>query len=97
MGQKSEEDEQTNDDLENQTSDWHRTLRLQPAEDLKQDGWSHLCFDADKLSPMIAPTGELKENEFICRPEPWIRANVLIKYLEGESISNSDENGKANF
>jgi CRISPR-associated protein Cmr3 len=100
VGIKPEEEEKTEDNLDDRTSDWHRALRLQPAEDLKQDGWKHLCFDADKadkLSPMVAPTGDLNENEFICRPEAWIRADVLIKYLKRESISNSDENGTANF
>jgi CRISPR-associated protein Cmr3 len=97
VGKKPEGEEETEDDLDNQTSDWHRTLRLQPAEYLQQDGWSHLCFDSDKLSPMVAPTGELKANEFICRPEAWIRLDILIKYLEGESISNSNNEGKANF
>jgi CRISPR-associated protein Cmr3 len=97
VGQKPEGEEEIEDDLDNQTSDWHRTLRLTPAECLQQDGWKHLCFDADKLSPMVAPTGELEENEFICRPEAWIRLDILIKYLEGESISNSDNEGKANF
>jgi CRISPR-associated protein Cmr3 len=96
VGQKPEGEEEIEDDLESEISDWHRTLRLQPAAALEQDGWSHLCFDS-QLSPMVAPTGELQANEFICRPEAWIRADVLIKYLEGESISNSDNEGKANF
>ena len=99
VGQKPEDDEETEDDLDSEISDWHRTLRLQPAN-LEQDSWKHFCFKKlGKLSPMVAPTGELNENEFICRPEPWIRANVLIKYLKGgsESISSADENGVANF
>jgi len=96
VGQKPEGEEEIEDDLESEISDWHRTLRLQPAAELEQDGWSHLCFDSDKLSPMVAPTGELAANEFICRPEAWIRADVLIKYLQGEEISNSQVDSKGN-
>ncbi len=89
---------ETVDDLDNKANDWHRSLRLKPADDPEQSGWNHLCFaNKDGLSPMVAPTEELQENEFICRPEAWIRANALNKYLRDEPISYLDERGQANF
>lgn len=91
------QDLEAEDDLDSQATDWHRSLRLQPAEDLQQSGWEHLCFAKDKLSPMVAPTEGLKDNEFICRPEAWIRADALIQYLQGNSVSNLDEQDRANF
>ena len=94
VGKKTEEDEETEDDFDNETANWHRALRLQPAKHLQQDGWQHLCFDTDKLTPMVAPTQELGKNEYICRPEAWMRLDILIKYLQGEEISSSYLNSK---
>lgn len=92
VGIKAEGDEEIEDDLDNQTSDWHHTLRLRPAKSLKNDDeenkWKHLCFDAEKLPPMVTP--KLESNQYICRPEPWIRLDILIKYLQGKEVINSE-------
>lgn len=38
---------------------------------------------------MVAP--ELKEGEFICRPQPWIQWSALKTYLEGNKLNNPDD------
>ena len=73
------------DNLDNQTSDWHRTLRLKPV-DLKHKVFKHFCFNSETLPPMVTPTEDLKDNEFISRPKSWIRLELLTKYLKGEII-----------
>lgn len=92
VGIKAEGDEEIEDDLDNQTSDWHHTLRLRPVKSLKNDDeenkWKHLCFDTEKLPPMVTP--KLESNQYICRPEPWIRLDILIKYLQGKEVINSE-------
>lgn len=72
------------DNLDEYTDDWHKTLRLEPAPE-SEDIWQHLCFDGESLSPMIAPFDKLSNNEIIFRPHPWIKANALCQYLRGEN------------
>jgi len=72
------------DDLDDSTDDWHKTLRLQPAP-VSADIWQHLCFDSHSLPPMIAPFDELSNDEIIFRPYPWINANALCQYLGGKN------------
>jgi CRISPR-associated protein Cmr3 len=77
------------DDLEDEASDWHRTLRLQPV-DSADPAWKHLVFDRQGLAPMVAPFSELQEEgvrrEFFCRPYPWITAQALGEYLQGKEL-----------
>ncbi|WP_224410512.1 type III-B CRISPR module-associated Cmr3 family protein [Oscillatoria salina] len=84
---KSASDDNAQDDLNETTSEWERTLRLQPANP-QQEEWRHLCFDSEELPPMVAPIEQLKENEFIYRPFSWITACALRKYLQGKNPNN---------
>ncbi len=83
------------DDLEDNNDDWHRTLRLTPAYD-KNDRdsaslWQHLCFEEDKLPPMVTPNHEIESDEFVCRPQTWIKFSALEQYLQGENPSNPED------
>jgi CRISPR-associated protein Cmr3 len=73
------------DDLDEKTNDWHRIERLQPIEEKVR---KYIPFDSDELKPMVTPS--IKPDEFICgRPQPWIKADALIQYLQGETLTNS--------
>ncbi|HBB34730.1 MAG TPA: CRISPR-associated protein [Cyanobacteria bacterium UBA8803] len=71
------------DKVDEHTHNWQATLRFQPAEG-EDDLWKHLCFDPDRLPPMVTP--KLDKNQFICRPLPWITAQGLGQYLKGEQL-----------
>lgn len=75
------------DDLDEKTNDWHRIERLQPIEEKVRE---YISFDSDELKPMVTPP--MKTDEFICgRPQPWIKADALIQYLQGETLTNSKD------
>jgi CRISPR-associated protein Cmr3 len=84
---------------------WQRLVCLQPL-DRSNEIWSSLGFDSehfreDGLTPMIPPavtqenTDSLNQrgaNEYISgRPEPWMKASALIKYLQGESLTDTSD------
>lgn len=69
------------DDLDEETDNWDRTLRFQP---MTPEAMEKLGFDKDKLLPMVTPA--LNQNEFICRPQTWISAEALSQYLKGETL-----------
>ncbi|MBO1346045.1 MAG: hypothetical protein EBE86_000955 [Hormoscilla sp. GUM202] len=88
--QPTETETEQQDNSDDYTDDWHRTLRLQPAP--RSEGiWQHLCFDRESLPPMIAPFDKLSNNEIIFRPHPWIKANALCQYLRGENPNNPSD------
>jgi CRISPR-associated protein Cmr3 len=85
VGEKQETEE---DNLDEHSSNWHRTSRLIPA-DQNEDTWKHLCFDNENLPPMVAP--KINSDEFICRPETWIKFSALKQYLQGENPNNTKD------
>ncbi|HBL15019.1 MAG TPA: CRISPR-associated protein [Cyanobacteria bacterium UBA11162] len=81
------EEDTPEDDLDEKSNDWQTTLRFQPTN-AEDDEWEHLCFDRNKLPPMVTP--KLDKNQFICRPLPWITAKALGQYLKGEPLDPKD-------
>lgn len=84
----SSEENSQEDDYDNKENTWHHTDRLIPANQ-EENIWKHLCFDCDSLPPMVAPL--LNEDEFICRPQPWIKWSALHTYLQGNNPNNPDD------
>ena len=81
-------EEQPEDDFDNKTDDWQKTLRFQPT-DKDDSAGKHLCFDSDKLPPMVTPP--IDKNEFICRPKSWITARSLSQYLKGDNPNKPED------
>lgn len=77
--------------------DWNRLDRLRPKSE--QSNWDYLVFPDNSLEPMVPPQlkseyvcGALK-SEYVCgAPKPWIKAQALCQYLQGEltTISTDD-------
>jgi CRISPR-associated protein Cmr3 len=92
--QTTDEETEREDDLEEEASDWHRTLRLKPVN-TKEEAWKHLVFDRTGLAPMVAPFDSLKEErekrEFFCRPYSWITAEALAQYLQGKELTDPQQ------
>ncbi len=82
------EEENQEDDLDNKTDDWDRTLRFQAASQ-ENEAWKYLSFDPNGLSPMVTP--DIDKDKFICRPKTWIKASALSQYLKGEELTNSQD------
>jgi CRISPR-associated protein Cmr3 len=83
---KPENQEETpEDDLDEETDNWDRTLRFQP---MNPEAMEKFGFDKYKLPPMVTPA--LNQNEFICRPQTWISAKALSKYLRGETLKQPE-------
>ncbi len=86
---KKDDPTEAEDNHKDSTDTWDKIKRLQPKD--TQGGWDYICFDRDELQPMVPP--QLEENEFICgSPQPWINAEALIKYLEGNNFDNKKDN-----
>lgn len=86
-----QEDGDLLDDLEKESNDWHRTLRLQPFPS-QNEAWQHIVFDPGSLPPMIAPFEKLENTqEFLCRPQPWITGTALFDYLQGDNPNDSKQ------
>ena len=80
------------DDLDEQIDNWDRTLRFQP---MTPEAMEKFGFDKDKLPPMVTPA--LNQNEFICRPQTWISAEALSKYLRGETLKPPEDEKEKYF
>jgi len=73
-----ENEEEPNPDYKKASDQWKKLIRLQPYESESTGG--ALAFST---SPMVSPD---LNNEFICgKPAPWIRADVLAAYLNGQT------------
>lgn len=60
--------------------DWNRLDRLRPKSE--QSNWNYLVFPDDSLDPMVPPQ---LNKEYVCgAPKPWIKAQALCQYLQGE-------------
>ncbi len=91
-----EETEEQANQLDKNASGWHRTLRLEPVPvDTNDAAWKPLVFDETKLPPMVAPFTKLEETEekreFFCRPYPWITAEALSEYLQGQELTDPSQ------
>lgn len=63
------------------TKNWDRLTHLVSVEELS-DIWQAINFSSEVVKPMVPP--QLENGEFICgRPESWIKAEALIRYLQG--------------
>jgi CRISPR-associated protein Cmr3 len=70
------------DDYEEIVEQWDFLIRLEPVTEAGQ-GWQHLD-NSQQLPLMVAP--DLKPQQRICgRPQPWIKAEALAKYLQGDN------------
>lgn len=73
----SEEQIDDEDNYEDESKDWEFLTRLIPASEV----WKYIDT-SQGLSVMVTP--ELEGEQFICgRPEPWIKATALARYLTG--------------
>ncbi len=86
---------------------WKRLVCLQPLNRASPEwehlGFDPDFFPENGLTPMIPPlASEIGENsdsleqrsinEYIGgRPEPWIKASALIRYLQGESLTDPED------
>ncbi|MGI2906704.1 type III-B CRISPR module-associated Cmr3 family protein [Tolypothrix sp. VBCCA 56010] len=78
------EDENIDDDLDEKVDKWKRSDRLQPIN-RQDETWKYINFDEDNdLSIMVTPS--IDKNEYICKPQTWITAAALGKYLQGEQL-----------
>lgn len=61
--------------------------RLCPASQIPS--WEYICFPANSLPPMVPPslTGEF----IVGRPQPWIKAETLQRYLKGDTKFQPDD------
>ncbi|MGB3401200.1 MAG: type III-B CRISPR module-associated Cmr3 family protein [Microcoleaceae cyanobacterium] len=81
----STQSEDNEEDYEEIVEDWDSLTRLQPLTEANEawQQWQHLD-NSQQLPIMITPN--LEEGQFICgRPQPWIKATALAKYLEGNN------------
>jgi CRISPR-associated protein Cmr3 len=88
-----DEENEPEDNIDEEATDWHRTLCLKPV-DREDPVWEHLVFDRTKLAPMVAPFNSLREQEereFFCRPSPWITAAALNDYLQGKELTDPNQ------
>jgi CRISPR-associated protein Cmr3 len=98
IGNKSPEAEETPEDEYEETAEsWEKTDRLIPntADVLLSDNtplsqsWQYIK-GSQPLAVMVPPP--LKKDQFICgRPKPWIKAEALVKYLEGKPLSDPND------
>jgi len=86
------QEETPQDDLDDKTDDWDRTLRFQP---MTSEAMEQFGFDKDKLPPMVTPA--INQNEFICRPQTWIAGEALSKYLRGETLKQPEGKNQKYF
>lgn len=88
VGTKREGEDETEDDkFKDSANTWSRITRLVPSNSLET--WQHL-ENSQSVSAMVPP--ELQSNEFICgRPQPWIKAIALGKYLQGDNSLKTDD------
>ncbi|QDZ41602.1 CRISPR-associated protein (plasmid) [Euhalothece natronophila Z-M001] len=93
IGEKSSE-ETPEDEYEDTADTWQETVRLIPntSEVLVNENtslsqaWQYLK-SSQSFAVMVPPP--LNENQFICgRPQPWIKAEALLDYLQGKSLSD---------
>ncbi|MEC4815580.1 MAG: type III-B CRISPR module-associated Cmr3 family protein [Scytonema sp. PMC 1069.18] len=105
FGEEAQESSENNDSEE--STRWQRLVRLQPLdrnnEVWKPLGFDPDYFPENGLSPMVKPPyspdkavgnglDELGSEEYISdRPHPWIKASALIKYLQGENLTNPED------
>lgn len=91
VGRKKDAEAKTPDDNhDNETDDWHRTLRLQPVNPEEQV-WQYYAWNRNSLPPMEVNRSALEEEEYICRPHPWIKATALSQYLQGKQPDNPED------
>jgi CRISPR-associated protein Cmr3 len=70
------------DEYEESVADWDSLTRLEPLTETNE-AWKYLD-NSQQLPIMITP--DLEEGQFICgRPQPWIKAEALAKYLQGDN------------
>lgn len=84
-----DDEDNPEDDYDNKENTWHHTDRLRQADTDNDPSWQYLCFDNTALPPMVAP--KLNENEFICRPQSWIKWSALQTYLQGKNPNNPND------
>jgi CRISPR-associated protein Cmr3 len=87
---KLETDGEVEDDLDDKTDNWQETIRFETAKNQKESPWQHLCFDQNKLPPMVTPSIDYS-SQFICRPQTWIKATALSQYLQGNKLNNPND------
>lgn len=67
--------------------EWKRLDRLRPKSE--QSNWDYLVFPDNSLDPMVPPQ---LEKEYVCgAPKPWIKAQALCQYLQGEITTSPDD------
>lgn len=71
------------------TAQWNRLVRLQPLQD-SASSWQWVCFDQAQPAPMVMPELE-KSDRVLGKPHPWIKAEALIRYLQGDSHFKPEE------
>jgi CRISPR-associated protein Cmr3 len=85
----------TDNDNHKDFHDWKRLVCLQALNNQNNQSseWEYISYGSSSLSsdimPMVPPWNK---NEFISgRPKPWIKASALIRYLQGEDLTNPDD------
>jgi len=93
----SDEKETPEDEYEDTAKNWDKTDRLIPntADVLLSDNtplsesWQYIK-GSQPLAVMVPPP--LNKNQFICgRPNPWIKAEALVEYLQGNPLSDPND------
>jgi CRISPR-associated protein Cmr3 len=78
---KKSADEKTQISNKEASEDWDKIDRLEPIN-LQNEAWQHLCFDNQSLPPMVPQV--LEPKQYVCgKPKPLIKAEALLKYLQG--------------
>ncbi|NJM21495.1 MAG: CRISPR-associated protein [Richelia sp. RM2_1_2] len=102
-----EQEEISESNYKDKSIEWERLVCLQPLdcnhEIWSSLGFDLEYFPENGLVPMIPPTASPLEanatslnhrshNEYISgRPQPWIKASALVKYLQGESLIDASD------
>ena len=73
-------------DRKTAADNWTKLVQLQPI-DRDSDAWADIVFASDALPPLVgAIAGEV---DHLGEPRPWMRVEILKRYLAGESLEDA--------
>lgn len=84
----AQSEQQTTSEQQARKSEPQQTFpRLCPASEISS--WDYICFPSNSLPPMVPPS--LTDEFIVGRPDPWMKAEALGRYLKGETKFQADD------